>query len=316
MTVYFDFPRLRSDITFKLESQLVTIAYLDCEYVFELEGAVSDEETKDVLVQLSQGRCLSTQYLTEAQQKCVNSLDDIGVIEESYTLSNGISSKKLLSDLEHLSRRLKNENGDTKFEEALKNGNLTFRAWTLWTFQYYFITHNAVGCVSPALMSFSGEAKAILENFIADEIGHDKLILKSLLALKLSQEVVEATTPLPQTSVLLSYLKHLANTSPWSLAFVLSIFEGTEEDGEYYLLALRSSGLPSEWIRPQEIHHEINVSGNHYNISRELFSTKSNFTDEEGEQIKAEVANLIIMTFQCQNAIIEAEEMEKQYVAL
>jgi hypothetical protein len=134
---------------------------------------------------------------------------------------------------------------------------------------------------SPAL-SFLGSTRArlLMNEFYAEEYGHDELILRGLNSIGISREDLADTLPLAETLALCNGLAYWARYDPIFFFTTLGILEGKDLQTDSYLLACERFGLSESFVRPIRTHSDINVKGQHGNLSRMVFSAIP-FVDRE-----------------------------------
>lgn len=126
---------------------------------------------------------------------------------------------------------------------------------------------------SPAL-SFLGSTRArlLMNEFYAEEYGHDELILKALNSIGISREDLADTIPLAETLALCNGLAYWARYDPVFFFTTLGILEGKDLQTDSYILSCERLGLPESFVGPIRTHSNINVKGQHGNLSRMIFS--------------------------------------------
>lgn len=126
---------------------------------------------------------------------------------------------------------------------------------------------------SPAL-SFLGSTRArlLMNEFYAEEYGHDELILRGLNSLGITREDLADTMPLAETLALCNGLAYWARYDPIFFFTTLGILEGKDLQRDSYILACERMGLSESFVAPIRTHSDINVKGQHGNLSRLIFS--------------------------------------------
>ncbi|TAL98743.1 MAG: hypothetical protein EPN73_02185 [Paraburkholderia sp.] len=124
------------------------------------------------------------------------------------------------------------------------------------------------------ILSFSGNqsVRATLNRFYAEELGHDRLLLKALLALQLNESDVRASIPLRTTWALIDGLSYWSRFEPLFFAATLGILEGREVAEDAFVGAACRKDLPPAFIEPIRTHARINSDGRHGELTRELFA--------------------------------------------
>lgn len=126
---------------------------------------------------------------------------------------------------------------------------------------------------SPVL-SYQGStnARLLMNEFYAEEYGHDELILKALHVIGITRDQISETRPLPQTLALCHGLSHWAATDPLFFFSTLGVLEGRDIKIDSYIRAMEQSGnVESSFIQPILAHANINMSGEHGSLTRKIF---------------------------------------------
>jgi len=118
----------------------------------------------------------------------------------------------------------------------------------------------------------STKARLIMNEFYAEEYGHDELILNALIHLDISREDLAETLPLPETLALCNALAYWSANDPLFFFSTMGILEGKDIKVDSYILAMESSGKISlDFIKPIKAHANINIEAEHGILTRELF---------------------------------------------
>ncbi len=126
---------------------------------------------------------------------------------------------------------------------------------------------------SPVL-SYQGSTRArlLMNEFYAEEFGHDELILRALNEIGITREQANETRPLPQTLALCHGLSHWAATDPLFFFTTLGVLEGRDIKIDSYIRAMEQSGsVGSNFIQPILAHANINMHGEHGSLTRKIF---------------------------------------------
>ena len=143
-----------------------------------------------------------------------------------------------------------------------------------WSVQYYFVTRFAEQCVVGALNHSSNDAlRRLLEEFFVGEVGHDKLLERSLIGFGYSEAAVQNLSPHISTVAMMGML---LRTSIFDIPLFITLLgqmEGSEERSRRYIALLQASGLPDAAIAPQITHEMINIEHDHFGEALEMSST-------------------------------------------
>lgn len=118
----------------------------------------------------------------------------------------------------------------------------------------------------------STKARVLMNEFYAEEYGHDELILKGLNAVDITREDLADTVPLPTTMGLCNSLAFWARYDPVFFFSTLGVLEGKDLQVDSYVTACERRGLSENFIKPIRSHAEINMNAEHGNLTRAMFA--------------------------------------------
>lgn len=116
------------------------------------------------------------------------------------------------------------------------------------------------------------EVRLLLNEFYCEEIGHDRILLKALNAIGLTEEALFASRPLRGTLALCNALSYWARHDPLFFLTTLGPLEGGDAEVDSFVEACRRKGLPEAFVGPIANHARINREGDHGNLTRKIFS--------------------------------------------
>jgi hypothetical protein len=119
---------------------------------------------------------------------------------------------------------------------------------------------------------YSRGARVSLNEFFAEESGHDELILRSLMRLGHSREDLADTIPLQTTAALCNALAWWSRTDPLFFITTIGILEGRDVAVDSFVLACEKLGIDPLIVGPMRRHAEINLAGGHGNLTRQVFT--------------------------------------------
>ena len=238
--------------------------------------------------------------------------DVLLVLDENCLLEDGkVSEFKGKSGLEFflelvdLHRQWEAGLGESEFSKLFYSGKAPRELIIGWTIEYYHITKRTHDCVTPAIAKAHGAIRNHVIEFFHEEYRHDKLLLKSLLTLGFSEEEIANSIPLPYTTSLSNMLAKWSHTDLLSFMASLFLYEGNASEGHDYIEALEKYGLPKEFVAQQGVHNDINVEGEHGNVTREFFSLIDYVSPEDQLRVKKNIAMLNQVYRQAINNIAE-----------
>jgi hypothetical protein len=127
---------------------------------------------------------------------------------------------------------------------------------------------------APALsFAFSQTLRLKFNTFYCEEIGHDRLLLKALNAIGLTEEALFTSVPLRETMALCNALSYWARHDPIFFFTTLGPLEGRDVEVDSYVRAAREKNLADAFVSPIEAHADINKNSAHGLLTRELFES-------------------------------------------
>jgi hypothetical protein len=111
-----------------------------------------------------------------------------------------------------------------------------------------------------------------MNEFFAEEYGHDEILLRSLNAVGISREDMYDAAPLPATLGLCNALAHWSHFDPMFFFLTMGILEGQGLRSDSFLDACERMRWPEAFVSPLRAHSQLNIKGEHGNLSRQLFA--------------------------------------------
>jgi len=166
---------------------------------------------------------------------------------------------------------------------------------------------------SPALsFAFNRDLRHKFNEFYCEELGHDRLLLQSLMAVGLTEEVLFKSPPLRETMALCNALSYWARHDPLFFFTTLGPLEGGDVEVDSYVQAAREKGLPDAFIQPIAAHANINKNSAHGLLTRELFESVSVVSVADSGRVLRQTALFIAMYDQFYSAIWEYYSKQSQ----
>jgi hypothetical protein len=159
---------------------------------------------------------------------------------------------------------------------------------------------------SPALsFSFSQLLRRKFNEFYCEELGHDRLLLKALEAIGLTEEALFMSAPLRETVALCNALSYWARHDPLFFFTTLGPLEGGNVDVDSYVLAMREKKMSDAFVSPVETHANINKNSEHGLLTRELFESVRVVSVADATRILRQTPLFVAMYDQFYSAIWE-----------
>jgi hypothetical protein len=191
--------------------------------------------------------------------------------------------------------------------QALREGMVGRDVLIRYATQYYYIVWAGPQIIAGVLPHASDPVtRSILEEFLASELGHDKLLTRSLESAGVNISEVQASLPLPETFALISGLQVLADQEPLSFkALVFLLEEASPEFHDAFVTACGQSGLCPDFWQPIVSHSNINDTWDHGSMSKRLLSQVKAVTTEERLVVLKHVAIIIESLIALERAILD-----------
>jgi len=167
--------------------------------------------------------------------------------------------------------------------EALRSGQASRAALIRYAREYYHVVRAGPGIIGGSLAHASDRTtRAILEQFLASELGHDRLIASALRSVGIGEAEIDCVPPLPETFAIISALQVAADQEPLTFkALVFLMEEASPEFHQAFVSACEYEGLPAAFWRPITDHAGMNDAGAHGSISERLLAEVEAVTQEE-----------------------------------
>ncbi|WP_336600186.1 iron-containing redox enzyme family protein [Paraburkholderia bengalensis] len=127
-----------------------------------------------------------------------------------------------------------------------------------------------------------------MNEFYAEEYGHDELLLKSLGTLGVTREDLARTVPLPQTMALCNALAFWAHSDPLFFFSTLGILEGKDIKQDSFLDAAYRIGVDPVLLKPVKAHSDINLNGGHGSLTRKIFARIPAINEADVQRMRAQ----------------------------
>jgi hypothetical protein len=163
---------------------------------------------------------------------------------------------------------------DTKSTEEIYNfvqsldpsSELYQEACALMTRQNHYVTLLCGESLAPALEN-SGQAKHVVQEFIDDEFGHDRILAQALQSFGKSPEQIPV---LLSSEILMKILKAAAKNNLLAFAMIVDFFERSSyQDSDPLAQVLRKGGYLKAAGQIDK-HKDINDEGEHENVALEF----------------------------------------------
>lgn len=226
----------------------------------------------------------------------ISELDKLGLLtESSFDEVEAISGRQLYTEVIRFAERFKSKIVKSLFYQRLVEKRITRNELLGYALEYYHVVKLAPGLIGPALShSDTTKSQKTLQNFLASELHHDRMLEKSLKAVDITMAELEFLQPLPMTFAICSTLGVLAKQHPLSFKASLFLFEQPcVEFNNAFLERCCALNLPKEFYQPIIAHSDINEEGKHDDISRALLAEVAVIAREEVVEVKKNIAAIL-----------------------
>jgi hypothetical protein len=237
----------------------------------------------------------------------IDAFDRYGFLTEADPARprDAITGEAFWREVEAFSHRAKSKFRPV-FYDALRAGRVRREHLIRYATEYYHIVRCGPQIIAGALPhATDGGTRAVLEDFLSSELGHDRLLLRALEAVGTSKEAAEGSLPLPETFAVISALQVAADQEPLTFkAVVFLMEEPSPEFHDAFVKACGHVGLSSEFWTPIVKHAGINDEGDHGNISALLLSHVEAVGAEERLVVLKQLATLIELLVKFEEALL------------
>jgi heme oxygenase-like protein len=275
----FERPRFREQVELVFDDDGVECVYRDqsCRVDFHGNG-----DARQLITLLREGG-LTREELQGALPALagdiggvLTALDALGLLTETHLSEPGgvVSGRQLYRELRRMADNLYNEVIDESFYQRMTDGTISAHQLIGYALEYYHLVHLAPRLLAPALSKEEpGRIPGLLQDFLASELHHDRMLESALGAVGITSEQLAAAQPLPMTFGLCAGLGAYAAQNPLTFKAMLYLFEEPSPDfNDAFATACRAAGLPEGFIAPILAHAHLNSDGNHGDISGELLA--------------------------------------------
>jgi hypothetical protein len=229
-------------------------------------------------------------------------LDRFGLLTEAAPPDPGymISGAAFWTEVSAFTERAKVKARPVLYE-ALRSKRTTRQTLIRYATEYYHIVRAGPAIIAGSLAHLSDrQTRAILENFLTSEIGHDALIASAIASVGVTDDELQSSLPLPETFAIISALQVFADQEPLTFKALVFLMEETSpEFHQSFVSACEYEGLGRSFWQPIADHGRINDENAHGSISHRLLSQVELVSVEERivvlKQAIAMVENLVAL---------------------
>jgi len=147
------------------------------------------------------------------------------------------------------------------------------------------------------ILPYSGNRRVreLVNEFYVEELGHDKLLLKSLNYIGLSEADLFESIPLPGTMALCNALSYWARVDPLFFFTTLGVLEGREVEVDSFVVAMHRKELAKEFVGPIETHANINKNAGHGALAREIFEEIPGISGIDAQRMLLQAKQFILI---------------------
>ena len=126
-----------------------------------------------------------------------------------------------------------------------------------------------------------------MNEFFAEEYGHDEILLRSLNAVGIAREDMHDAAPLPATLGLCNALAHWSHFDPMFFFLTMGVLEGQGLRSDSFLDACERMRWPAAFVSPLRAHSQLNIKGEHGNLTRQLYARMPAIAASEVRRLRA-----------------------------
>jgi hypothetical protein len=311
--VDFRSPRLRPGVQVGWQNEAAVIEYRDqgCDLAFPAEAV---DDVRRLFAMLADGASVprlerSVPALREQLPALLQELDRLGLLVETEIRRErgGQTGVEFYRRVRRLAARIKARGSRNEFYRALARAAATREQLAGYALEYYHLVHYAPRLIAPALAHTAPRrTERILQQFLASELGHDRMLLESLAAAGIQERDLEYVMPLPSTFALISALGVFAAQDPLSFKAVLFVYEEADDRfNRAFVRCCERAGLPPAFSGPIARHAAVNEEYDHGDISRQLMEDVPYVSPEEQQVVVKHVVIVIETLIKMEREILD-----------
>jgi pyrroloquinoline quinone (PQQ) biosynthesis protein C len=226
------------------------------------------------------------------------------------------SGVQLYREVLRLADRVTGRLAKSAFYKALLEGRASRQQIIGYGLEYYWIVKAAPGIIGPALsMAHCVEERALLQDFLKSELGHDKFLGEALTTVGVTPEQLEAHQPLPTTFALGASLGVYARQHLLSFKASLFLFERAQPAFiDAFDDRCRALGLPEAFYLPLREHADLNSEYDHADISRSLMALEHAVDSETCVVVKRHVSLMVETMIQQEEQILSYYDQHRDRI--
>ncbi len=256
--------------------------------------------------------------IAEQIPRLLEDFDGLRLLIESdpERIDGARSGVQLYREVRRLADRTVARVAKSSFYRALLERRATRQQLIGYALEYYWIVASAPGLIGPALgTAHSTAERALIQDFLKSELGHDRFLSSALKSAGLSQAELDAHQPLPATFVLCASLGVYARQHPLSFKACLFLFERAQPAFiDAFDDRCRQLGLTEAFYGPLRAHAEINDEYDHEDISRSLMELDPAVDAETCSVVKRHVSIMIETMIQQEEQILAFYGEERDHI--
>jgi Iron-containing redox enzyme len=295
----FERPRFREGVELEFDDDGAECAYRDQGCRVEFGGAAPARKFLELLIEGGRTReeLEEVSGFTDGAHEVLASLDTLGLLTETRlpAPTDVISGRQLYRNLRRMADALYDDEIGEHFYRTLIEGRATREQLVGYALEYYHLVRQAPRILAPALAKEEpGEISGVLQDFLAEELHHDRMLENSLSAVGITREQLRRTQPLASTFSLIASLGAYASQNPTTFKAALYLFEEpSPQFNEAFAQACARAGLPDAFVRPILAHARLNDDGDHGDISGRLLGMVPVVGAEEQHTVAKHLAILV-----------------------
>lgn len=313
MTYYLTKPKFKQGVQFLIGDKTSVFSYGDVSFDIDCNEAAAQqlERLCDNLTLGFEMERIGEKFpeFKDHAVEIIKTLDRFGFTVEAahVDVSQSISGKLFWEQIESASFRVK-EKLNPKFYAYLKSENVTRDALIAYVIEYLHVVKAGPKIIAAALPhARHPNVENIMTRFFKSELGHEKMILDSLSAVGITEEMVSQELPSAEVFSLISTYQVLAAQD--FLSFISLVFlleDPADEFHAAFVDACRRVGMPEGFWKPIVQHAEINDDGDHGSISKELLFYVDALSFEEKNNVLKHLVNVLENIVALENRIMAA----------
>ncbi|ENM5802894.1 iron-containing redox enzyme family protein [Vibrio mimicus] len=275
-------------------------------------------ENKDVIrIEYSDKTSAKEQYdfifsdFSKCSEELKETLEENNIVYSESDTSAIEDANKFMSRMQLLTEfKFLQEKGESELTKMIFDEEGHEELIKLFALQYYHVTNMCRRSIAAAITTLHGKQKIQAIEFFEEELGHERLLKRSLSSVGIDE--LSDETILPSTLALMNRLRYCSIVDPLSFMAIIFLYEGSAEDGLEYISSLERHDFSDEFILPQKKHEDINTSGDHDKVSLDFYRSIPFINHSNMDRVESVIKGTIDIEYKMHEEIVKEYEKRRK----